>query len=153
MRPVTWRSYAVVAVLLAAYAVLGLWLSGDGEAETWIYRVGLALAAVVPVVFVLIYTSYGVWGHKGKWWTNPFGAALVTAALSLVPIAGPLAWVFWFDNGMMTASWLAWLEVSGPCIAIAAWVRMCFLWLRIYRTLPPEPPMRPHLEDRDGQAD
>ena len=153
MRLVTWRSYVVAAVLAVVYAALGFWLSGRGDIETWIYRCGLLAATAAPVLFVALYTWAGLFQGRGKWWTNPFGSALVQAALSLVPITAPLAYVFWFDNGMMTESWLAWLEVSGPVISALAWLRLGYIWLYIYRYLPAEPPMRPHLEVVDDQAD
>jgi hypothetical protein len=81
---------------------------------------------------VAVYTALGLAG-AAKWWTNAIGTALVQAALTLVPVAGPLAWVFWAGNGELHSSWLAWLEVSGPCVSALAWMRLCVLWLRLDR--------------------
>jgi hypothetical protein len=127
VRKVTWRSWLTLAAGLATYAALGWLWSSNGTIEAWLYRVGLTAAAVVPVLFACIYTA------KTNWWQNEIGASLVVAALSLVPIAGPLAVVFWFMGGMLHQSWLAWLEVSGPCLSALAWLRLCWVWLRVSR--------------------
>ena len=128
MRRVAWRSWAVLAAGLAVYAGLGYWFSGRGDIEAWLYRIGLTAAAVLPVVFTAVYTATGA-----RWWRNKIGSALVLAALALVPIAGPLAWVFWFDGGVLTSTWLAWLEVSGPVLSALALGRMCWVWAALYR--------------------
>lgn len=128
LRKVTWHSWAALVAGLAAYGVLGWWWSSNGTVEAWLYRIGLTAAAVVPVLFVCVYTA------KAPWWRNEIGASLVVAALSLVPIAGPLAYVFWFEGGVLTSSWLAWLEVSGPCVSALAWLRLCYVWLRVSRS-------------------
>lgn len=124
------RAWAWAAVLAGVYAGCGYWLSGNGTVEEWLYRIGLLAATVAPLLFAGIYTVYGLRG-AAKWWRNPIGTALVQAALTLVPIAGPLAWVFWFQGGMLTATWLAWLEVSGPVVSALAWLRLCVLWVRL----------------------
>jgi hypothetical protein len=131
VRRPTWRFWAAVAAVAALYAVLGYWLSGSATAEEWLYRTGLTAAAILPVAFVAIYTAIGLWTDTpAKWWKDEIGASLVIAALSLVPLAAPLAWVFWFDGGSLRASWIAWLEVSGPCVSALAWLRLCIVWVR-----------------------
>lgn len=132
MRRVTWRTWASLAVLGAAYGTCGFWLSGNGTVEEWLYRAGLTAATFAPLLFTGTYTVLGLRG-PAKWWRNPIGTALVQAALTLVPIAGPLAYVFWFMNGMLTSSWLAWVEVSGPVVSALAWLRLCVLWLILHR--------------------
>jgi hypothetical protein len=106
-------------------------LRDNGAVEEWLYRVGLTAATVIPVLFAGIYTYFGLTG-PAKWWRNPIGTSLVIAALTLVPIAGPLAWVFWVDNGVLTSSWLAWVEVAGPVVSALAWLRLCGLWLWLH---------------------
>lgn len=137
----TWRWFVVAAVLLAGYAMLGFWLSGNGVVEEWMYRIGLTVSTITPVLFVATYTVYGMRGH-GKWWTNPLGSSLVVAALSLSYICAPLAYVFWFMNGLLTASWLAWWEVSAPCVAALAWLALAWVWTIIYHYEPPPERLR-----------
>lgn len=126
-RKVTWRSWIALAAALAAYGVLGWWWSGNGTVEEWLYRIGLTAASVLPIAFAVVY------GMRAKFWKNEIGTAVVLAALSIVPTAAPLAYVFWFNGGMLTSSWLAWLEVSGPALSAIALARMCWIWLRISR--------------------
>lgn len=130
MRRVTWRTWAWLAVFAGIYAGCGFWLNGNGTVEEWLYRIGLLSASVAPLLFTAIYTAFGMTG-AAKWWRNPIGTALVQAALTLVPIAGPLCWVFWMDDGNLTSSWLAWIEVSGPVVSALAWLRLCVLWVRL----------------------
>lgn len=129
---VTWRTWAALALCAAAWAAAGRWLAGDGTAEAWLYRIGLTAATAAPLLFAGIYTVLGLTG-AAKWWTNTIGTALVTAALTLVPIAGPLAWVLWAQGGELRQSWLAWVEVSGPCVSALAWLWLCVIWLRTRR--------------------
>lgn len=132
---VTWRNWSVVLSGMAVYGVLGYWLAMNGTAEEWIYRIGLTVAAAVPLAFVGIYTYFGLTAEApgAKWWKSELGSAFVLAALSLIPITWPLAWVFWFQGGVLTSSWLAWLEVSGPAVTSLAWGRVCWLWIRVRR--------------------
>lgn len=131
----TWRLWAGIVVAVGAYIGLGYWLSGNGTVEEWMYRIGLTAAAILPLVFVAIYSWIGLRGPvAAAWWRSEIGTSLVIAALTLVPIAGPLAWVFWVDNGVLTSSWLAWIEVSGPCVSALAWLRLCWVWLRVSRS-------------------
>lgn len=127
VRKITWRFWAGLAAGLAAYIALGWWWSGNGTVEEWLYRIGLTAATVLPVAFTIVYST------RARWWRNEVGTAVVLAALSIVPTAFPLAYAFWFDNGMITASWLGWLEVSGPVLSALALARMCWIWLRISR--------------------
>lgn len=129
-----WRPWAGIVAGAALWAAAGYWLSGNGAAEAWIFRVGLTVASIAPVAFVAIYTGIGLRGRaEAAWWQDEVGSALVIAALTLVPITWPLAWVFWVDGGNLTQSWLAWLEVSGPCVSAVAWLRLCWVWLRLSR--------------------
>lgn len=139
MRPVTWRLFAVVGAALGLYAALGFWLAENGVVEEWMYRIGLTVCTLTPLLFVIVYTIYGLRGHgrHGKWWTNPIGTSLVVASLSVSYICAPLAYVFWFMNGQLSASWLAWLEVSAPCVAALAWLALAWVWTVIYHYEPP----------------
>lgn len=128
LRKVTWRSWAGVAVVLAAYVSLGFWLGGNDHVEAMIYKWGLLAATVAPLAFVGVYAASG-----NRFWTNDVGTALVQASLCMIPIAGPLAYVFWVDNGMLTGSLLAWVEVSGPVLSTLAMLRLCWVFLRIHR--------------------
>jgi hypothetical protein len=147
MRGPTWRFWAGVAVTAALYALLGYWLSGSDAAEGWLYRLGLTAATFIPLIFVAVYTWIGLRTRtRAKWWTDEIGSSLVIAALSLVPVCGPLAWVFWFMGGSLHASWLAWLEVSGPCVSALAWLRLIWVWVRTALLPHPEP-----AEENGGQ--
>ena len=133
----TWRMWAAITAAAAGYAATGYWLSGNGNVEEWLYRAGLTGATLIPVAFVVIYTQIGFRpGTEVPWWRAEIGSSLVLAALSLVPLAGPLAWVFWFNHGMLTVSWVAWLAVSGPCVSALAWLRLCWVWHRVSRARP-----------------
>jgi hypothetical protein len=114
------------------WAGTGYWLSSNGSAEAWLFRVGLTGAALAPVLFVAVYTWIGLSGRApAAWWKDEIGTALVIAALTLVPLAAPLAYTFWLQGGVLTSTWLAWLEVSGPCVSALAWLRLCVMWIRI----------------------
>jgi hypothetical protein len=129
------RFWAGIIAALGAYAAAGYWLSSNGNTEEWLYRLGLTGATLIPVAFVVIYTQIAFRPEtQVPWWRDEIGSSLVIAALSLVPLAGPLAWAFWFNGGMLTVSWVAWLAVSGPCISALAWLRLCWVWLRVSRT-------------------
>jgi len=109
LRPVTRRFYAVLALLLAVNLAAGFFWASNGLVEKHIYQYGLTAMLVVPALIVTAYTL-----ARQKWWRNDLGMSLVCCCLAYYPIIFPLAYVFWFDNGMLTQSWLAWLEVSGP---------------------------------------
>ena len=133
LETVTWRTWAILGLGVLGYLAAGMWLQHDDFAEAWMYRLGLTAAAIMPLVFTGIYTWFGLSKTRpaAKWWRNRLGTAIVIAALSLVPIAGPLAWVFWVDDGNLTPGWLAWIEVSGPLVSSAAWLWVSWLWLRV----------------------
>lgn len=129
-----WRLWGTALILAVVWAASGYWLSSDGNAEMWIYRIGLTAATIAPLLFVGVYTWLGLSKRvPAAWWRDEIGTSLVIAAASLIPIAAPLAYVFWFENGMLTSSWLAWLEVSGPCVSAIAWIRLCEIWVRMAR--------------------
>lgn len=134
-RGMTRRLWTSIIALPVIYAGLGYWLAEDDVVEAWLFRIGLTAAAFIPLIFVGIYTWFGLHSQNpgAKWWKTQLGSALVLAALSLFPITAPLAWVFWFDGGMLHQSWLAWLEVSGPAVSALAWLRLCLIWLRVHR--------------------
>ena len=127
LRKITWRFWAGLAAGLVAYGAIGWWWSSDGTTEAWLYRVGLTAATVLPLAFAVVY------GIHAKFWRNEVGTAVVLAALSIVPTVAPLAYVFWFNGGQLTTSWLAWLAVSGPALSAIALAWMCWIWLRIGR--------------------
>lgn len=133
MKRVTWRTWAWLAALAGVYVGCGFWLSGNGMVEAWIYRIGLTAATIAPLLFTGIYTVLGLRG-AAKWWRNSLGTALVQAALTLIPVTAPLAWVFWFQGGMLHSTWLAWAAVSGPAVSALAWIRFCVLWLVLHHT-------------------
>lgn len=122
------KNWVYIVLTAVFYAGCGFFLADNGTAETWLYRVGLLACTLVPIFFVSAYTYLGFKGVV-KWWVSKVRTAFVQAVLSISIITGPLAYVFWFNHGMLTASWLAWLEVSGPIVCALAWGRFCGYWL------------------------
>lgn len=125
-----WRLWAGIGAGAAAYAAAGYWLNSNGNVEEWLYRIGLTAATFAPPLWVGIYTWLGLHGDPpAAWWRTRIGTKLVIASLTLIPVFAPLAWAFWFDGGILTSTWLAWLEVSGPCVSAMAWLDLCRTWL------------------------
>lgn len=115
------KTWVYLLILVAVYVGCGFWFAGNGHVEEWIYRIGLLMATFAPLLFTVVYAMVGHW--------NRLGGLLVQAALALTLITGPLAYVFWVDNGVLTQSWLAWAEVAGPVAAVLVWIRLCFVWI------------------------
>ena len=128
LRIVTWRSWAALGALLAIYIGCGFWLSSNGTAEELLYKWGLLALTVAPLLLIAIYGASG-----NRFWGNDIGSALAVLAFGITWTAWPLAYVFWFLHGMLTVSWLAWIEVSGPALVALAILRLCFVFLRIHR--------------------
>ncbi len=128
LKQVTWRAWVALIATLAAYGVLGFWLSSSGTAEELLYKWGLLALTVAPLLFMAVYTATG-----NKWYRNDIGSALAVLAFGITWTAWPLAYVFWFLNGMLTVSWLAWIEVSGPALVALAVLRLCYVFARIHR--------------------
>lgn len=131
---VTGRAWAAVALAIAAYIGCGFGFEHNGTVEAWLYRLGLTGVALVAPVFVGIYTFIGLRNKRppARWWRTRLGSVFVAAALAQVPAFAPLAWVFWFDGGVLTSSWLAWAAVAGPAVAALTWATACVLWLQVY---------------------
>ena len=128
LKQVTWRSWAALAVLVGADVGLGYWLSSNGTVEELLYKWGLLALTVAPLLLVAIYAASG-----NQFWRNDVGSALVVLAVGITWTAWPLAYTFWFLHGMLTVSWLAWIEVSGPALVALAILRLCYVFLRIHR--------------------
>lgn len=128
LRAVTWRSWAAIAAILCAYIGLGFWFSSNGTAEELLYKWGLTALAVAPVVLMSVYLASG-----NRFWRNDVGAAIAVLSFGLTWTAWPLAYTFWFLHGMLTTSWLAWIEVSGPALIALAVLRLCYVFLRYHR--------------------
>ena len=125
---VTWRSWAGLGILFAIYLALGLTWTPNGSAVEWIYKIGTLGATFTPLLLVAIYAASG-----NRFWENDVGSALVQLALSIAIIAGPLAWASWLDDGSITGGMVAWLEIAGPVLVTLAILRICYVFLRIYR--------------------
>lgn len=126
-------AWAVAAAGAIAYICLGFGFEHDNTAEEWLYRTGLTAGFAVPLVFVAGWTVLGLASKRpaAMWWRTSLGTALVLAAFTLSYMTGPLAWTFWRDNGMLTPSWLGWIEVSSPGVGALVWLWICWLWLRV----------------------
>ena len=128
LRKVTWRSWALLGALFAAYIVLGLTWTPRSGTEEWIYKTGSLGATFAPLLLIGIYMASG-----NRFWTNDVGSALVQLALSIAIIAGPLAWASWLDKGSITGGMVAWLEIAGPVLITLAILRLCWVFLRVHR--------------------
>lgn len=128
LTPVTWRTWAVITATVAAYALLGFWLDGNGALEAGLYKWGLLAASVTPFLLIGVYTATG-----NQWWSNDIGAVMVQLKICIALLTIPLAYVFFFDGGVLLPGWLAWAEVSAPALVAAALLRMCWIFWRISR--------------------
>lgn len=130
LRSVTWRLFAGMFALLASDVIAGIWLEHNAGVVVWTYRLGLTAATFAPVILLAAYTVSG-----NKWWQNDLGSALAVFAFGVAWMSWPLAWAFWFQNGMLTLSWLAWFEVSGPLVVAVSllWLTAIFIRIRLYR--------------------
>jgi len=128
LKRVTWRSWAVLAVLAGAYAALGFLLGRNGVIEEEIYKWGLLGASAAPFALVAAYTASG-----NRWWANDVGSAIVQIKLCVALLVVPLTWVFWVDGGILRPGWLAWAEVSAPALVALALLRLCWVFWRIHR--------------------
>ena len=129
MRPITWRFWAGSLALVGAYFLLGAWFSSNAEVEANLYKWGLLGAAAAVTIFIAIYTGMGLRGY-GKWWRNDAGTNLVLVQIATLPVTVPLAWVFWVDHGVLTNTWLAWIEVGGPCFSTILLIWRSQIWIR-----------------------
>ena len=132
MRRVTWRFWVPALTALAVYFFLGSWAGFQNRWDDDIYKWGLTAVVAVVMVFVLAYTAYGL-AVKGsaRWWKTDLGTSLVVVTLAMLPWAGGLAWVFWFQNGLLHPGTLAWIEISGPLIEAVAVAWRSYVWLRV----------------------
>ena len=128
LKHATWRSWAAPGALLAVFIVLGLTWHASGTAETWIFKIGALGATFAPPLLAGIYAATG-----NRFWENDLGTALVQSLLSIVVIAGPLAWAAWKDHGSITGGLVAWLEIAGPLLAALTILRLCYVFVRIHR--------------------
>ena len=128
LRRTTWRSWALPAVLLVVFAVLGLTWNPSGDVADWIYKIGTLGATFSPVLLTGIYAASG-----NRFWANDLGTALVQSLLSIVVIVAPLCWAVWADHGSITGGLVAWLEIAGPLLAAMTILRLCWVFARIHR--------------------
>ena len=128
LKRITWRSWAVIAAVLGAYTALGLLLGGDGAVEEALYKWGLLGASIAPFVLTGVYAATG-----NKFWRNDVGSAIVQVKLCIVLFAAPLAWVFFFQGGMLKPGFVAWAEVSAPALVTLALLRLCWVFWRVHR--------------------
>jgi hypothetical protein len=128
LRRVTWRSWAAVAAALGTYTALGLLLGGNGAVEGALYKWGLLGASIAPFVLILVYAATG-----NRFWANDVGSAIVQVKLCIVAFAAPLAWVFFFQGGMLRPGFVAWAEVSAPALVTLALLRLCYVFWRVHR--------------------
>ena len=128
LKPVTWRSWGTLSVLFAVYITLGATWAPPGAVAEWTFKAGTLGATAAPLLLVAIYSTTG-----NAWWRTDVGSALVQLALSIVIIAGPLAWASWLDHGSITGGMVAWMEIAGPVLVTLAILRLCFVFLRIHK--------------------
>lgn len=137
MKRVTWRFWALTVGVIIAYGLLGIPFHHNDKVEYNLYKYGLGAVCVIALGYVAVYTFLGLTG-SAKWWKTNMGSNFVLLALGVLPIAGPLAWVFWFDHGLLTSTWLAWCEVGGPPASALLYARQTTLWLHAVREHDPQ---------------
>lgn len=128
LRRVTWRSWAVVLAIITLYIIAGVFYSDNASIEGLIYKWSLAGGTLAPIAVTIVYTLTG-----NRWWTNNVGTALVRVLLSIIPFAGPLAYVFWVQNGILGPGALAWIEVSSPALSVVSLLYLCWVFYRLPR--------------------
>ena len=128
LRRVTWRSWAVLATLLALYTGCGFWLSSSGTAEYQLFKWGLTVLTFAPLILMSVYAATG-----NRFWANDLGSIIAVLAFGLTWMAWPLAYTFWFLHGRLRTSWLGWIEVSGPAVIGLAVLGLCYVFLRYHR--------------------
>lgn len=128
LQKVTWKSWVVILALLIAYVILGVFYSSNNRIDYLIYEWSLAGGTLAPILLIGIYA----YTHN-QWWTNDVSTALVRTLLCLIPFAGPLAYVFWVQNGVLGPGMLAWIEVASPALSVIAILYMCFVFARAGR--------------------
>jgi hypothetical protein len=126
LRSVTWRLYAAVVAVLGLDFGLGAAYNANANVEMWTSRIGWVALIFAPLVVVAAYAL-----SQQKWWQNTLGTGLVLLCFAYLPIAIPLAWVFAFDNGKLTNTWLGWFFVSGPFLSSLVLLFLSFVFLLI----------------------
>lgn len=129
VRPVSRRVWAGTLVAAVIYFGLGASPTVEVAAGAWIYKIGLTVATVASLAFLVLYTSYGlVVRDSPRWWRTDLTTALVFVVGALTPGFGALAYTFWFKGGNLQLGYLAWTALSGPVIESPALVWLTVRW-------------------------
>ena len=115
---ITWKFWAALGVFAAFYVAMFPVLGHSGRFDSDFYSTGLAVAFVMPWLFVGGYTLLGK-----KWWRNDFGTNLVLLSLASEPENFGLGWTFIFNHGQLTTALLAWITIGGPW-----WTALVLAW-------------------------
>ena len=128
LRRVTWRFWAVLAVILGSYIGLGFWLNSNDTVDYQLYKWGLTVLTFAPAILMTVYAATG-----NKFWTNDLGSTLAVLSFGITWMAWPLAYTFWFLHGSLGASWVGWCEVSGPALVALAVLMLSYVFGRYHR--------------------
>ena len=121
--------WPLIGVVLVAYLVAGVFYSHfNVSMQTSTIKIGILAAVVVPLLLVFAYIRTGA-----RWWENTVGSGMVQCAIAISYLSLPLFYTFWFDNGDLTPSFWAWMEVSAPGLVSLALLRLAWNFYRELR--------------------
>jgi hypothetical protein len=129
VKAIRWPFWAVLAVMVAAWVVLGFTLPGQAVNLNDVYDVAALAAFGAALLFIVVYTIAGLTG-PAKWWRNNIGTYLVLAAGSVLFIVGPVAFAVLFHHGLLDTWWWAWAYTGGHFLTAVMWALLGWLWLR-----------------------
>lgn len=124
---IRWWHWVVLAAVVAAYAITGLFL-GKHANDNLLYNIGALATCVTAVLFIVIYTILGLRG-PAKWWRNLTGTSIVIAVASLIASYGEIAWAVLFHHGLVDTPAEAWILIGGVYLSFIGVLGLSWLWL------------------------
>lgn len=125
VRPLTWRFWAGIAAVVAAYCGMFFVLGNSGRFDDDFLDIGLIVQVLAPVLFVAAYSI-----ATRFWWRKiDMSANLVLVELGTLPQAVVLLITFGLHHGILDTAGLAWAFVGGP------WFQGVFLMWRSFMVL------------------
>ncbi len=132
-----WIGFGICA---AVWVILGFVLKSDTFPLNDIFDVASLAAFFAALGFVAVYTLAGFIGPKprSRWWKNELGTYLVLAKVSIMLIAGPVAFAVLFNDGLINTWWWAWVWTGGFFMAAVMVGGIVYMWARNIRGYHPE---------------
>lgn len=129
------RAWAVFAVLVAAWAVLGYFFEHSPHLG-WLPRWVISASVLAPLAWIGLYTVQGILG-PGKWWKTDLGVNMVWLESAVVFTNGMLLWAQFFNHGEINTPTEAWLYLGGLLAGVVIISWRSVIWLRSYRRESP----------------